>query len=105
LEGKEIDSKPRVDQAARLQALAKVRHCERSEAIQLATQRKKLDCFVASAPRNDDFGSIANDEGFAAGCKRVYRSQPSMTARRCRGTMSGVTEEIFPCPKQCCFHR
>jgi rRNA-processing protein FCF1 len=28
------------------------RHCERSEAIQEAA--RKLDCFVASAPRNDD---------------------------------------------------
>jgi hypothetical protein len=27
------------------------RHCERSEAIHLTTG--KLDCFVASAPRND----------------------------------------------------
>jgi hypothetical protein len=29
------------------------RHCERSEAIQ-SRLRKKLDCFVASAPRNDE---------------------------------------------------
>src|SRR4029079_13748529 len=31
---------------------ASLRHCERSEAIHLATQRK-MDCFVAIAPRND----------------------------------------------------
>jgi hypothetical protein len=30
-----------------------LRHCERSEAIQLAASRK-LDCFVADAPRNDE---------------------------------------------------
>jgi hypothetical protein len=31
------------------------RHCERSEAIQLSfVVTRKLDCFVASAPRNDD---------------------------------------------------
>ena len=34
------------------------RHCERSEAIQLYFLRvsRKLDCFVASAPRNDGVG-------------------------------------------------
>jgi hypothetical protein len=30
------------------------RHCERSEAIQLPSLPRKLDCFVASAPRNDE---------------------------------------------------
>jgi hypothetical protein len=32
-------------------------HCERSEAIQLSYAQKKLDCFVAYAPRNDDRGT------------------------------------------------
>jgi hypothetical protein len=31
-----------------------VRHCERSEAIQTLLRSKELDCFVASAPRNDE---------------------------------------------------
>ena len=31
--------------------IAYFRHCERSEAIQ--SHKERLDCFVASAPRND----------------------------------------------------
>jgi hypothetical protein len=34
------------------------RHCERSEAIQKAT-KEELDCFVATAPRNDEGGACA----------------------------------------------
>jgi hypothetical protein len=30
------------------------RHCERSEAIHWLRRKKRVDCFVAFAPRNDD---------------------------------------------------
>ena len=39
--------------APRHEGLRQPRHCEPSEAIQNATQNE-LDCFVASAPRNDE---------------------------------------------------
>src|ERR1700730_10710243 len=49
------------------------RHCERSEAIQLSSQAAaKLDCFVASAPRNDvERPSVAALPLFHAGIERV----------------------------------
>src|SRR5437899_2259027 len=34
-----------------------IRHCERSEAIH-ACPGGRLDCFVASAPRNDDYPGL-----------------------------------------------
>jgi DNA transformation protein len=38
--------------------LTSIRHCERSEAIQRLIRSEWLDCFVASAPRNDVVNSI-----------------------------------------------
>src|SRR4051812_11938048 len=35
------------------------RHCERSEAIHRAAKKARMDCFVASAPRNDGRYSFA----------------------------------------------
>src|SRR5580704_11349858 len=40
--------------------LSRLRHCERGEAIQ-GRLRKKLDCFVATAPRNDDTETAKTD--------------------------------------------
>jgi hypothetical protein len=41
------------------------RHCERSEAIHLTAERKKMDCFVAYAPRNDGTGTHCEPTGRA----------------------------------------
>jgi hypothetical protein len=35
------------------------RHCERSEAIHASRAKERMDCFVASAPRNDGERSFA----------------------------------------------
>jgi hypothetical protein len=64
--GREVDGKPRAPHAARsrthilstpvgclkFESKLHQHHCERSEAIQLSL-RCGMDCFVASAPRND----------------------------------------------------
>src|SRR5579872_3945063 len=43
---------------ATLQQRSIRRHCERIEVIH-AFLRRELDCFVADAPRNDDWGAMA----------------------------------------------
>ena len=43
-----------------------MRHCERSEAIQLCA-RGKMDCFVASAPRNDGETALSVSLNFESG--------------------------------------
>jgi hypothetical protein len=40
-------------------AKAYPRHCERSEAIHASRAKERMDCFVASAPRNDGERSFA----------------------------------------------
>src|SRR5215470_5209194 len=55
--------------------LVNMHNCERSEAIQLAAARK-LDCFVACAPRNDGGNYSAGSSAWA--CPRAA-SSPSAT--------------------------
>ena len=66
------------------------RHCERSEAIQ--SHKGKLDCFVASAPRNDELGYPATRPSRIS---RTHRRSPGASARagggfrRCRRPPTG----------------
>src|SRR5665213_2536388 len=52
LRGSERNCKARAKTMSRECGRVSCRHCERSEAIQ--SHKEELDCFVASAPRNDD---------------------------------------------------
>src|SRR5712671_4092160 len=59
------------------------RHCERSEAIHLFLFVATMDCFVASAPRNDASACVAIPStviGLAEGENRWWRGR--MTMRR-----------------------
>jgi 2-oxoisovalerate dehydrogenase E2 component (dihydrolipoyl transacylase) len=55
-----------------LEDLKKESHlCERSEAIQVLPTLKKLDCFVANAPRNDDKNKISGTTEPLRGMRRA----------------------------------
>jgi hypothetical protein len=50
-----------------------MRHCERSEAIH-GCERGKMDCFVASASRNDGETALFHDLHFRSGSEESFGS-------------------------------
>jgi hypothetical protein len=50
-----------------------MRHCERSEAIQVCA-RGKMDCFVARAPRNDGETALFHELHFESGSEELARA-------------------------------
>ena len=60
------------------------RHCERSEAIHRAAKKARMDCFVASAPRNDaDTASRSRGASRPKFC-RSFRPPQFRGRRECR---------------------
>ena len=67
-----------------------MRHCERSEAIQTFA-RGQMDCFVASAPRNDEellyFGSYVSSQALGTRSEILMATSRVAASRTMRPSM------------------